>query len=186
MHVGVPIWWWLIFSKPSNPRFRGKVVQKCPIWGHHTQIHDLTALNAGIRWEKKKYLWYHLYHCDHDDRLILASYVVPQINEYFILRNIYFFAPKSLLVCILHTCLVQSLHVVLVLVLVLISLHQVHLMSSALSNIFGRGPCRQWERFTCRHMISMLYYCMWLLSSKRNFCFYCESKSIKINRPFTK
>ena len=31
------------FLKTLNPRFRGKVVQKCPIWGHHTQIHDLTA-----------------------------------------------------------------------------------------------------------------------------------------------
>ena len=98
MHVGVPIWWWLIFSKPSNPRFRGKVVQKCPIWGHHTQIHDFTALNAGIRRERKIYFWNHLYHHDHDGRLIPASYVVPKINEYLILRNIYFFAPKSLLV----------------------------------------------------------------------------------------
>ena len=49
------------------------------------------------RWNtmrKKKYLWYHLYHCDHDDRLILASYVVlyrytgtwyryHKLNKYF-------------------------------------------------------------------------------------------------------
>ena len=100
IHEGVPIWWWLIFSKPSNPRFRGKVVQKCPIWGHHTQIHDFTALNAGIRRERKIYFWHHLYHRDHGGRLIPASYVVPKINQYLILRKIYFFTPKSLLMCI--------------------------------------------------------------------------------------
>ena len=61
---------------------------------------DFTALNAGIRWEKNIYFWNHLYHHDHDGRLIPASYVVPKINEYLILRNIYFFAPKSLLMCI--------------------------------------------------------------------------------------
>ena len=55
---------------------------------------DFTALNAEIRWGRKKYLWYHLYHCDHDDRLILASYVVlyrytgtwyryHKLNKYF-------------------------------------------------------------------------------------------------------
>ena len=99
MHVGVPIWWWVIFSKPSNPWFRGKVVQKCPIWGHHTNTRSY-----GIkRWNttrKKKKSATHLYHRDHDDRLILAIYVSCRLNEYLILRNIYFFAPKSLLVCI--------------------------------------------------------------------------------------
>ena len=48
-----------------------------------------TALNAGIRWEKNIYFWNHLYHHDHVDRLIPASYVVPKINEYLILREIY-------------------------------------------------------------------------------------------------
>ena len=100
MHVGVPIWWWLIFSKPSNPRFRGKVVQKCPIWGHHTQIHDLTALNAGIRREKNIYFCTHLYHRDHADRLFPAIYVGAKINQYLILRLWGFFGPKSLLMCI--------------------------------------------------------------------------------------
>ena len=75
-------------QNPQNPRFRGKVkvVQKCPIWGHHTQIHDFTALNAGIRRERKIYFWHHLYHRDHGGRLIPASYVVPKINQYLILR----------------------------------------------------------------------------------------------------
>ena len=54
MHVGVPIWWWLIFSKPSNPRFRGKVVQKCPIWGHHTQIHRFYGIKRWNTMRKKK------------------------------------------------------------------------------------------------------------------------------------
>ena len=59
-----------------------EVVQKCPIWGHHTQIHDLTALNAGIRWEKNIYFCTHLYHRDHTDRLFPAIYVCAKINEY--------------------------------------------------------------------------------------------------------
>ena len=123
IHEGVPIWWWLIFSKPSNPRFRGKVVQKCPIWGHHTQIHDFTALNAGIRRERKIYFWHHLYHRDHGGRLIPASYVVPKINQYLILRKIYFFTPKSLLMCIPNVhyifIYVMSLHMTCVRALVL-------------------------------------------------------------------
>ena len=58
----------------------------------------LTVLNAGIRREKKKKSATHLYHRDHDDRLILATYVSCRLNEYLILRNIYFFTPKSGLV----------------------------------------------------------------------------------------
>ena len=62
---------------------------------------------------KKKYLWYHLYHCDHDDRLIPASYVVPQINEYLILRLLGFFAPKSLLMCIPNVCIMYYVFIYL-------------------------------------------------------------------------
>ena len=48
------------FLKTLKPPISGesqKAVQKCPIWGHHTQIHDLTALNAGIRRERNIYFW---------------------------------------------------------------------------------------------------------------------------------
>ena len=63
---------------------------------------DNLIFDVGRTKEKNIYFWNHLYHHDHDGRLIPASYVVPKINEYLILyfvrRNIYFFAPKSLLV----------------------------------------------------------------------------------------
>ena len=60
---------------------------------------DFTALNAGIRWEKNIYLWYHLYHHDHDGRLIPARYVVPQINQYFFFTFGPLFGSKSLSCC---------------------------------------------------------------------------------------
>ena len=88
------------FLKTLKPPISGESSTKMSYLG---PPHTNTRSYGIKRWNtmrKKKYLWYHLYHCDHDDRLILASYVVPQINEYLILRNIYFFAPKSLLVCI--------------------------------------------------------------------------------------
>ena len=72
------------FLKTLKPPISGEssIVQKCPIWGHHTQIHDLTALNAGIRREKNIYFCTHLYHRDHTDRLFPAIYVGAKINEY--------------------------------------------------------------------------------------------------------
>ena len=93
----MPIYDVFLFCTNLFAPFRGKVVQNC-LFGATTHKNiDFTALNAGIRRERKKYFWHHLYHRDHGGRLIPASYVVPKINEYLILRNIYFFAPKSLL-----------------------------------------------------------------------------------------
>ena len=94
----MPIYDVFLFCSKLFAPFRGKVVQNSLFGATTHKYIDFTALNAGIRWERKIHLWYHLYHRDHDDRLIPASYVVPQINQYLILRKIYFFAPKSLLV----------------------------------------------------------------------------------------
>ena len=78
------------FLKTLKPPISGESSTKMSYLGP-TQIHDLTALNAGIRREKNIYFWYHLYHRDHGGRLIPASYAVPKINEYFILRSKYLF-----------------------------------------------------------------------------------------------
>ena len=94
----MPIYDVFLFCSKLFAPFRGKVVQNC-LFGATTHKNiDFTALNAGIRWERKIYFWNHLYHHDHDGRLIPASYVVPKINEYLILRLWRFFGPKSLLV----------------------------------------------------------------------------------------
>ena len=99
----MPIYDVFLFCSKLFAPFRGKVVQNC-LFGATTHKNiDFTALNAGIRREKNIYFWNHLYHHDHDDHLIPASYVVPKINEYLILRLLGFFGPKSLLVCIPST-----------------------------------------------------------------------------------
>ena len=43
---------------------------------------DFTALNAGIRWEKKNYSANKLYHRDHNGLLILAIHIVCRLNLY--------------------------------------------------------------------------------------------------------
>ena len=94
----VPGNWTCLLSKVFVSFFGG-IWYKNGLFGATTHKYiDFTALNAGIRWEKNIYFCTHLYHRDHADRLFPAIYVGAKINEYLILRNIYFFAPKSLLV----------------------------------------------------------------------------------------
>ena len=56
---------------------------------------DFTALNAGIRWEKKIYSATHIYHYDHNSRLILAIYVSCRLNLYIFFTFGSLFGSKS-------------------------------------------------------------------------------------------
>ena len=88
----------LFCSKLFGP-FRGKVVQNCLFGATTHKYIDFTALNAGIRWERKIYFWHHLYHRDHGGRLIPASYVVPKINQYIFFTFGPLFGSKSASCC---------------------------------------------------------------------------------------
>ena len=75
--------------------FRGNMVQKWPIWGHHTQLHRFYGIKRWNTIRKKKKSATHLYHCDHDDRLILAIYVSCRLNQYIFFTKYPLFGSKS-------------------------------------------------------------------------------------------